>query len=195
MTDWAPSFVQGRPLVEDALRFAPAVHSDQRRAVDDAPFVVHPLEVAMLLSNRGHPDEVVVAGLLHDAVEQTAIGLPEVTRRFGTQVAELVAALSDDPSIADYSERKEDLRRRVAAAGPAAAAVYAADKVCKVRELRAQAGREPQRFGPGSDEESTRRRIAHYVESLRMLEAVAPREPLVAQLRFELEVHRCLSPG
>src|SRR3712207_7550885 len=48
-------------------------HAYQRRAVDDAPFILHPLEVASLLSARGCDDAVVAAGLLHDVVEKTEV--------------------------------------------------------------------------------------------------------------------------
>ena len=120
------------------LAWATARHASQRRTFDNAPFIVHPLEVASMLSARGYEDDVVAAGLLHDVVEQADASLADVRERFGERVADLVAAVTEDDGIADYDARKAALRERMAAAGPQAHAIYAADKIAKVRELRAQ---------------------------------------------------------
>ena len=61
--DEDPPFVAGRPLVRDALHWAAALHHGQHRDVDQAPFVLHPAEVAAALSVRGYDDEVLVAGI------------------------------------------------------------------------------------------------------------------------------------
>jgi hypothetical protein len=84
-----------------------------------------------------------------------------------------------------------DHERRDAAYGYAATAVYAADKVAKVRELRSRASHEEGLLG--SDE--GRHKLDHYVESLEMLEERAAQAPLVRQLRFELEALRALPPA
>jgi (p)ppGpp synthase/HD superfamily hydrolase len=131
---------------------------------------------------------VVAAGLLHDAVEDTQATADDVRERFGDRVAALVTALSDDPGITGYEERKAALRERVAAAGPDAQAIFAADKVAKARELRAKVARDP---GAAADEQKLR----HYEESLAMLEREAPDLPLVRQLRFELWAMRELPPS
>jgi HD domain len=99
------------------------------------PFIVHPIEVGRLLRGDGQPDHVVAAGLLHDVLEKTATPALELEREFGTRVAQLVAAVSDDPSIKVYEERKRELRDRVERSGSETLAVYAADKIAKVREL------------------------------------------------------------
>ncbi len=131
---------------------------------------------------------MVAAGLLHDLVEDTDATAEDIRERFGDRVAALVEILSDDPSIADYAERKAALREQVASDGPEAMAIFAADKVTKARELRSQALRDP---GALSDE----RKLAHYAASLEMLEREAPDLPLVRQLRFELWALRELPPS
>ena len=62
---------------------------------------MHPLEVASLLEREGYPDHVVAAAVLHDVLEDTDTQRSELTERFGTAVSDLVAAVSDDPAIAD----------------------------------------------------------------------------------------------
>jgi (p)ppGpp synthase/HD superfamily hydrolase len=170
---------EGLPLASDAVEFARAHHEGQRRDADDAPFVVHPLEVAVLLRDAGYPDHVVATGALHEVLEDTDVDKDELERRFGHDVAELVGALTDDPSIEDAQERRAALRLQVAEAGETAAAVFAADKVSKVRELRMKAER-----GPLDD--ASRAKLEHYCESLDMLEQALPGSDLVSCLRTEL---------
>ena len=124
------------PLTREALAFADQRHAGQKRDLDDLPFVTHPVEVACLLHEAGYADEVVAAGVLHDVVEDTDAELSDLEAHFGSRVAELVQAVTDDPSIEDDAERKAALRRQVAAAGECAAVIFAADKVSKAREFR-----------------------------------------------------------
>jgi hypothetical protein len=186
-----PPFVAGRPVTGAALKWAATQHRDQRRAVDRAPFILHPLEVAALLAGRGYDDEVIAAGLLHDVIEDTDAGLDELRDRFGGRVAGIVSAVSEDPAIEDYAARKAALRDRVSAAGHEAHAVFAADKVVKARELRAQAARADGLL----DAPELRRRLEHYERSLEILQSVAGDRPLVHQLAFELWALRRLPPA
>jgi hypothetical protein len=107
-----------------------------RRGSDGHPYIDHPVAVAEILISHRHPDEVLAAGLLHDVVEKSEIEISEVRERFGDVVGDLVEALTEDETIDDYEERKDEHRRRVAAAGPAALAIFAADKLTNVAMLR-----------------------------------------------------------
>jgi (p)ppGpp synthase/HD superfamily hydrolase len=168
------------PIAQSAIDFARSRHEGQRRDADDAPFVVHPLEVAILLRDAGYPDHVVATGALHEVLEDTDVDREELQERFGPDVAELVEALTDDPSIEDQRERRAALRLQVAQAGETAAAVFAADKVSKTRELRMKADRGPL-------DEDSRAKLEHYCESLDMLERALPGSELVDCLRAELD--------
>ena len=169
------SFVADLPLAEAALEFAQRMHGDQRRASDDAPFILHPLEVAALLHNTGHREAVVAAGILHDTIEDTSSRPQDIAARFGAEVAAVVAALSENQRIESFEERKAALREQIAAFGSDAIAVDAADKVAKVRELRAQTGRDPSLLE--GDSAPARPRLEHYVASLSMLEGSSARAP------------------
>lgn len=179
-------FVERAPLTRNALEFAASRHEGQTRDHDDAPFVTHPVEVACLLHEAGYSDEVVAAGVLHDVLENTDAEVGDLERRFGPGVAELVAAVTDDPSIEDHAERKAALREQVAHAGECAAAVFAADKVSKVRELRMRASH-------GRFQRNDQSRIEHYRASLGLLDELMPRHPLVDQLRTELDALHAVS--
>jgi HD domain-containing protein len=177
-------FLADSPLAARAADRAANVHDGQDRMVDGAPFIVHPLEVAVLLHIAGFPDEVLAVALLHDVVEKSGESLAALRGDFGDAIADMVAALSEDPDIADYHERKADLRRRSAEGADDVVAVFTADKVVKARELRliATAGRLP------ASEIVARR--AHYVASLAVAERRLPGHPLCDALRFELDLLR-----
>lgn len=125
-------------MVREALSLARRVHADESR--DDGngptPFMDHLLAVGNELARDGYPEGVVAAGLLHDTVESGGLEIDDVRGAFGDSVAHLVDALSERPEIDAYAERKDDLRRRVAHAGPDAQAIYAADKLSNMRALR-----------------------------------------------------------
>jgi (p)ppGpp synthase/HD superfamily hydrolase len=182
-----PSFVDELPITGDALEYAAARHTGQHRSGDRAPFILHPLEVAQLLRGRDYPDEVVAAGVLHDVIEDAGVGQDEITRRFGPRVAELVGAVTEPSSEGSYGERKARLRDAISRADPDAVAIYAADKVAKLRELRIVIATTP-------DYEPDQAQLDHYWSSLELLEDRDIATPLIRQLRFELEALAMLPP-
>jgi hypothetical protein len=129
---------QRSALVRGALSVARRAHAGQTRQTgcEEIPFVEHSLAVAELLAQHNYPDEVLAAGLLHDVLESGELAAGGLHGRFGDAVATLVEALTEDASIEDYEERKQEHRERVAAAGAHARAIFAADKVANVAVLR-----------------------------------------------------------
>lgn len=124
-------------MVKQALEVARQAHSGQlRRGSDGRPYIDHPLAVAELLLDHNYGDEVLAAALLHDVVEKSDTGIEELRERFGERIAGLVEALTEDATIEDYVERKEEQRERVAHVGGDALAIFAADKRTNVAMLR-----------------------------------------------------------
>jgi len=185
----APSFVRSRPAVGAAYDFAARSHSGQRRESDAASFIVHPLEVGALLDATGSPEDVIVAGVLHDVLEKTAVTPEEIRDQFGSRIANLVIALTEDPSIEPFAARKAALTAQIAADGPAAAAI--SWQYALLASMRAAAAVGPKTAKPGDGEQ----KLGHYVASLESLESQIPDHPLVRQLRFELETLDALPPG
>jgi (p)ppGpp synthase/HD superfamily hydrolase len=182
-----PAFLRASPLRARACKLAAARHAGGKRW-DGAPFVLHPLEVASILANTGGSDEVVAAGMLHDMLEKTDTVADELRAEVGDRVTALVVAVSEDESISDYAARKHELRERAAVAGPDALAVLAADKVTKVRELRAQL------ITGGSIDRDARLRLDHYADTLATLRIHAPDLALTRQLEFELWAFAAMPP-
>ncbi len=174
------AFVAGRPLASRAAEWAAVAHEGQLREVDGAPFLLHCLEVALLLHVAGEADDIIAAGLLHDAVEKSAVTIDAVEDALGPDVAAIVADLTEDPRIARHAARKADLRRRAETADDDTLVVFAADKIAKARELRSAAAADRLT----AREVATRR--AHYASCLEVLERRLPCHPLTDTLRFEL---------
>jgi (p)ppGpp synthase/HD superfamily hydrolase len=180
---------QPSALIRSAMKFAARSHANQRRDSDQGPFIEHPIEVARLLRDAGCPDVVIAAGLLHDVLENSDSSIAELTACFGADIANLVQALSEDVSIPGYRQRKQLLREQVRDAAGDATLIFAADKISKIRELPDRVARDRARYGtavPAHVQHDHQLRIEHYTESLRMLQAIAPRHPLVNRLADEL---------
>src|SRR5215475_10086439 len=162
-------------MTQAALVYAERLHDGQLRAVDGAPFLAHPVEVASLLYDSGARDDVVAAGLLHDTLEKTDADAYELSARFGRRVGEIVRALTEDQRIAGYARRKAALRDQLAHSDHDALNVFAADKISKVRELQVA-------DMAGSPVSHRRRKLTHYRRSLAMLQERIPESALVARL-------------
>ncbi len=119
--------------IDRALRLAAVEHREQVRKGSDVPYVAHPVMVAMLLLRAGMPDDVVVAGLLHDIVEDQDIGLDEIGARFGEKVRALVASVTElkteDGKPRPWRVRKEEALAHLEAGGEHVAALKAADSL------------------------------------------------------------------
>ncbi len=79
--------------IETAYRMAEKAHAGQVRKSGE-PYVSHPLAVAHIVVELGLDDVSVIAALLHDAIEDTAMGLAEVEHHFGTEVASIVDSVT-----------------------------------------------------------------------------------------------------
>lgn len=187
---------QSSALVRSARAFAALIHAGQRRESDAAPFIRHPSEVAQVLRDAGCSDVVVAAGLLHDTLDGSRVTVARLATLFGDDVARLVEAVSEDPSIRTYRERKQELRERVRNAGRDAALLFAATKIAGVRELPDRRRRDDERCDTTAPTRHSRTRdrlkrshklrMEHYHASLNMLQDVAADHPLVKQLAREL---------
>lgn len=167
-----PEFIADSALLRGAYAFAKGVHNGPR-SVDETT-VDHPLAVARLLHEHGFEEPIVAAGLLHDVVEDTTVQPTEIRDRFGDEVADLVAAMTEKDSIEPYELRKAVHRDRVSR-DRSVAAIYAADKLASTRWLDAH------------DKRPDPRQFAHYRATLDELCRTNPDLPFLGELRAELE--------
>src|SRR5437870_2376164 len=92
-------------LVRKAYEFSQKHHSGQQRASGE-PYLVHPLEVALVLAEMKMDAVAVAAGLLHDSVEDTSVTIVDIRKEFGEQVAHIVEGVTKISQI-DFSSREE----------------------------------------------------------------------------------------
>lgn len=102
-----------KTVLEEAIFFATEAHHGQVRKMADTPYILHPLEVASIISTITHDQEVMAAGLLHDTVEDCGVDPKEIKEKFGARVAALVQSetedkLSDRPASETWQQRKEE---------------------------------------------------------------------------------------
>jgi len=122
-----------------AARFAAERHAEQRRKNPAAtPYINHPLEVAEHLSTRGGIDDedLLVAALLHDTLEDTATRPEELEAMFGERVRSLVEECSDDKGL-EKAERKRLQIAKAPHKSPGARLIKIADKTCNLRSILA----------------------------------------------------------
>lgn len=94
----------------EALLFAFHAHKGQERKAG-GPYVVHPMRVALHALAMGESTETIMAAALHDVVEDTDIGLDDITARFGNNVSSIVASLTKPPH--GTSNRAEIYRKQL----------------------------------------------------------------------------------
>ena len=99
-------------ILEEAIIYATIMHQGKVRKFKATPFILHPLEVAQILSTMTDDPEVITAGILHDIVESTDGTLEEIEKRFGGRVAFLVSSETEDvypdeEKSATWQRRKE----------------------------------------------------------------------------------------
>jgi len=120
-----------------AWRVAAERHVDQRRKGEKAePYVNHLAEVAELVAEatKGSDPELVAAAVLHDTVEDTGLTQAELTEQFGTDVAGLVAEVTDDKTL-PKDERKRRQIEHASHMSPRAKLLKLADKTSNLRSI------------------------------------------------------------
>ena len=95
-------------MIEKAYRIAKEAHKDQVRKSGE-PYIIHPLWVGIILADLEMDKETIVAGMLHDAVEDTDMTLEDITKEFGEEVALLVDGVTKLGQLS-YSQDKLEVQ-------------------------------------------------------------------------------------
>lgn len=95
-------------IVEKAYKIATFAHKDQLRKSGE-PYIIHPLCVAIILAELELDKETIVAGILHDVVEDTVLTVSELTKEFGEEVALLVDGVTKLTQL-NYSKDKVEIQ-------------------------------------------------------------------------------------
>jgi (p)ppGpp synthase/HD superfamily hydrolase len=120
--------------IERAIAVAVRAHEGQMRKGDgEMPYIVHPVTVALILSRFTSNEDTIIAGLLHDTLEDTGVTEGEIRREFGQKVLDLVRDVteSDLPGLS-WETRKARYLRHLQAAPRPALLVAGADKIANL---------------------------------------------------------------
>src|SRR5215470_11107942 len=135
----AQQAIELSPRFLEAFQFAAEKHAGQTRKASTIPYIGHLMGVASLVLEAGGDEDLAIAALLHDVVEDCggAPMLKEVQRRFGKRVAEVVDGCTDAYEIPKppWRERKESYLRRLNRENADTRLVSAADKLNNVRSI------------------------------------------------------------
>ena len=100
-------------LASEAVTFAVKAHDGMRRKKSDAPYILHPMEAAVIVGTMTSDQNLIAAAALHDVVEDAGISIGEIEAKFGRRVRELVASETEDkreelPAAETWRIRKEE---------------------------------------------------------------------------------------
>ena len=123
------------PRINKALEFSARAHLTQKRKGTDIPYITHPYAVGMILTNAGCPEELVIAGILHDTVEDTEVNLGQIETEFGSTVAAIVSGCSEPDKQKSWQERKQHTLDILGSAPESVQIVACADKLHNIRTI------------------------------------------------------------
>ncbi len=128
-------------IVEDAIIYATELHRGKLRKAKNMPYILHPLEVAQIISTMTDDQEVIAAGVLHDVVEDTDGTLDEITEKFGERVAALVDSETEnkypgEDKSESWKKRKDESLRDLKSSGDIGVKMlWLADKLSNIRSV------------------------------------------------------------
>lgn len=100
-------------LVSEAIVFAVKAHDGMRRKKSESPYILHPMEAAVIVGTMTDDQNLIAAAALHDVVEDAEIKIEEIEEKFGKRVRELVESETEDkradmPPESTWRVRKEE---------------------------------------------------------------------------------------
>ena len=100
-------------LVSEAIAFAVKAHDGMRRKKSESPYILHPMEAAVIVGTMSDDQSLIAAAALHDVVEDAGVSIEEIEEKFGVRVRELVESETEDkradlPPSDTWRIRKEE---------------------------------------------------------------------------------------
>ena len=130
-----------RSKIVQAFEFAYVNHAGSTRKGTQIPYIVHPIDVAVILMKNNASEDMIVAGLLHDLIEEEKVGLQELENRFGQKIAHLVnyatepAELRKGDSRKTWEARKQHTLNQIETATKEEKLLSCADKLANIRDM------------------------------------------------------------
>ncbi|MEI7512754.1 MAG: HD domain-containing protein [Candidatus Uhrbacteria bacterium] len=182
------------PKIQTAINYAADKHRDQLRKGEKLPNIVHPFSVAWILADAGVDEDVVVAGLLHDILEDVkGSSFEELSQKFGERVASIVRDVSEDkdPNIESdekltWMERKQKYLAHLSIASSDAVLVSVADKIQNLQSMKSDYDLHGEALWDSFNSPPDKK-LWFYEEVLRIASEKHPDHMLLAELHGALE--------
>ena len=130
-----------KDLVSEAIVFSVKAHDGMRRRKSEVPYVLHPMEVAVIIGTMTDKQEVISAGVLHDVVEDAGITIDDIGEKFGSRVKELVSAETENkredlpPEQTWFIRKKESVEKLAATDDIEVKMLWIGDKLSNIRAI------------------------------------------------------------
>lgn len=122
--------------IHKAIIFATKAHEGQNRKGTNIPYIVHPVEVMQILTDNKCQESVIIAGLLHDTLEDTSTKAEDIFTNFGQAIYDLVKSESEDKSKT-WKERKQATIDYLVNATKEVQLICCADKLSNIKSIYA----------------------------------------------------------
>lgn len=123
-----------KQLLHESIVFVNKAHKGQLRKGTDIDYVSHPMEVMQILTSMRADDDLIIAGVLHETVENTDVTLDEIEEKFGAGVTSLITFPEEDMEK-EWHDRKADMIADLRSAERKVKMLALADKVSNLRSM------------------------------------------------------------
>ena len=126
--------------LEEAVIFATKMHDGQKRKITGLPYILHPMETAVVVSTMTDDEDIIIAALLHDVIEDTQATAEDVKNMFGERVLSIVESETENkrsnlPAESTWKIRKEEALDKLRHSNKEMKMMWLADKVSNLRSM------------------------------------------------------------
>ena len=173
--------------IQKAINFAIEAHKGQTRKGKNIPYITHPLAVGLILAGMGAEEDIIVAGVLHDTIEDShgKIKQEAIRQEFGVRVAQMVNDVTEQDQSLPWEERKRIALEHIPEINKDSFLVKSADVLHNISDLLFDLEKEGdiifQRFNAPKGKQFDR-----YKNLVSKLEQAWPENPLLPELKQNL---------
>ncbi|OHA33727.1 MAG: hypothetical protein A2928_02000 [Candidatus Taylorbacteria bacterium RIFCSPLOWO2_01_FULL_45_15b] len=186
------SFVIFSEKIKKALRFSIKTHEvyqKQKRKGKDIPYITHPLIVGIILSRAEASEDVIIAGILHDTIEdccpEKRVTYKMIADRFGERVAMLVDSVTEKNFAVSWDQRKKEAVEHIATYSHESILVKSADLISNTSDILEDYADE----GAKTFERfkiDARKIVGHYIAAIKATIERWSKNPFVDDLKINL---------
>jgi len=128
-------------MIVKAFEFAYNSHKGSTRKSTNIPYIAHPLDVATILMKNQTADDIIIAGMLHDVVEDEGVKLTKIEELFGKNIKNLVKGVSEPEELRvgdkkkTWKKRKQHTIDRIKTAEKNIKLLSCADKLSNIQDM------------------------------------------------------------